>query len=686
MPLIETSLPRWPGWRNLPRETRDTLFLLGIIGWTVLPHLSHLPWWCGALTGLVLVWRAHLALASLRLPGRAPVIVLLVMSLSLTFWSEQTVFGKEAGVTMLVVLMSLKTLELRARRDALVVFFLGFFLVLTHFLYSQSLLTALAMLLSVWGLLTALVLAHMPVGKPPLAQAGRLAARSALLGAPLMVMLFLLFPRLGPLWGVPQEGLGRTGLSGTLRLGGVAEVANDDSIAFRIRFDEGEALPPESLYFRGPVLSVFDGVEWRRRPIGFGALAGSSGRRVDAVRTIGVGVRYEMTLEPIRLPLIPVLEATPDIDGAAPHIDGWALRLRPDLQWQVDRMVTERLRFSARAWPRFEHGQRLPEDELQELVQLPHGYNPRVKAWAEDFKRTPALAGADARTLANAVMAHVRSAGYSYTLSPGTYGRDAIDEFWLDRRTGFCEHFATAFVVVMRAMGVPARVVTGYQGADPRPVDDYFVVRQSHAHAWAEYWMPERGWQRADPTAAVAPDRVVRSMSLTPDAGLVANALRTVNPELLTELRAGWEAVNNRWNQWVLNYSRVQQFDLLQRLGVRAPDWQDLGMLLIGLLSTGAIAGAAWAFWDRRRQDPWQKLQHDVREALAPLGIAAQPHHPPRQLATLVRQCLGDRSDLLAYELDTLDRARYGPKARRRPDPDWWRRFSFEAARLRRTR
>jgi transglutaminase-like putative cysteine protease len=395
-------------------------------------------------------------------------------------------------------------------------------------------------------------------------------------------------------------------------------------------------------------------------------------------------VRYETTLEPIRLALIPALEATPDIDDAAPHIDGWTLRMRPDLQWQTDRIVTERLRFSARAWPRFEHGQRLPEDELQDLVQLPQGYNPRVLAWAEAFKRTPELSGADARRLANAVLAHVRSTGYTYTLTPGTYGRDGVDEFWLDRRSGFCEHFATAFVVVMRAMGVPARVVTGYQGADPRPTDGYFVVRQSHAHAWAEYWMPGRGWQRADPTAAVAPDRVVRSLSLTPDAGLVANALRTVNPELLAELRAGWEAVNNRWNQWVLNYSRTQQFDLLQRLGVRTPDWQDLGMLLIGLLSTGALAGAAWAFWDRRRQDPWQKLQHKVREALATLGIAARPHQPPRQLASLVRQRFASRSHPLAVELDDLDRARYGRNARRRPDPEWWRRFSLEVYRLRR--
>ena len=253
---------RLGAWRQWPRDMRDTLFQLVVIGWTVMPHLSHLPLWCGALTALVLAWRVQLALSSGPLPGRWKVMAVLAVAVGLTLWTERTLLGKEAGVTLLVVLMALKTLELRARRDAMVVFFLGFFLVLTHCLYSQSLLTALAMLVSTWGLLTALVLANMPVGKPPLWRAARVAARSALLGLPLMAALFMLFPRFGPLWGLPQDSGGRTGLSGTLRLGGMADLANDESIAFRVRFD-GLEPPPEALYFRGPVLSRFDGIEWR---------------------------------------------------------------------------------------------------------------------------------------------------------------------------------------------------------------------------------------------------------------------------------------------------------------------------------------------------------------------------------------------------------------------------------------
>ncbi len=678
MAWLETSLPRWPGWRHLPRETRDTLFLLAVIGWTVLPHLARLPWWCVALSALVLVWRAHLALASLRLPGRMPIAALLVIAALLTVWSEQSLFGKEAGVTMLVVLMSLKTLELRARRDALVVFFLGFFLVLTHFLYSQSLLTALAMLVSVWGLLTALVLAHMPVGKPPLRQAGALAARSALFGAPLMVVLFVLFPRIGPLWGMPQDAMGRTGLSGTLRLGGVAEIANDDSIAFRIKFEDNRVPASEALYFRGPVLSRFDGIEWRRRSYRVSELA-----RSPQVLTQGSGLGYEITLEPIRLPLLPLLEITPDVPDAAPKIDSYSVSVRPDLQWQTDRVVAERVRFSARAWLRSRHGSELDLSEHAEAIHLPEGFNPRIRAWAADFRREHGLPRGDVAATTAALLEHIRQSDFSYTLAPGTYGRDAVDEFWLDRRAGFCEHFAVSFVVVMRALGIPARVVTGYQGVE-RALDGYYIVRQSHAHAWAEAWQAGRGWVRVDPTAAVSPERVTRSANLQPAQGLVAGALRTVSPELLAQLRAGWEALNNRWNQWVLNYSRKQQFDLLQGLGIRSPDWQALGLLLLGLLIGGALAGAAWALWDRHRQDPWQRLQAQVRAALAPLGIVAQPHDPPRRLAALVRERLGDRSDLLAYELDALDRARYGRKAPRRPDPAWWSRFSFEAGRLRR--
>ena len=651
-------------------------FVLALIGWTVLPHVQRLPVWCVALTLTVLLWRGALALTAGPLPARAWVIAVLAIAVGLTLYSHRTLLGKDAGVTLLVVLLVLKTLELRARRDALVVFFLGFFIVLTNFLYSQTMLVALMMLVSVWGLLTALVLAHMPVGQPSLREAGGLALRTALYGAPLMMVLFVLFPRIGPLWGLPQDAGAKTGLSGTLRMGGVAEVASDNAVALRVRFD-GPAPPLQSMYWRGPVLGAFDGSEWRRS-----RSATEPARAGAELATSGISVAYEMVLEPSRLPMLPLLEATPDSPESAPVLEGLHTQMRADLQWVTDRPVTERLRIKARAWRLYEHGPRAQTPALQDDLHLPFGYNPQTLAWAQQLRNEPRQRNADSLTLARAVLAHIATAGYSYTLAPGTYGDErgqhAVDEFWLDRKAGFCEHFASTFVVVMRAMGVPARLVTGYQGADAELQDGWVIVRQSHAHAWTEIWQIDRGWVRVDPTAAVAPERVQRGRALRPVPGLVAEALGNFSPELLRDFRVAWESMNHQWNQWVLNYSRGQQFNLLENLGVRSPSPEDLAYSLIGILCAASLAGAGWALWDRHRRDPWERLHERVRERLAALGVAVAPHDAPRTIAARVRNMLGDDGEVLALTLDGLDRLRYGRDGRRMPGPLWW--WGFRAA------
>lgn len=666
--------------RRLPREPRDVLFLLAVIAWTILPHFARLPGWCIALALTVLGARAAMAVRASPLPSRWLLAALLALAVGLTFVSHRTLLGKEAGVTLLVVLMVLKTLELRARRDAFVVFFLGFFLVLTHFLYSQSLLLAAAMVVSVWGLLTGLVLAHLPVGQPALREAGGLAARATLFGAPVMLLLFLLFPRIGPLWALPQDAGGRTGLSGSLTLGGMGDVVNDESVAFRVRFD-GAVPPAAQLYWRGPVLARFDGLEWHR--LNRGSFPPNEAVRAD-LRLEGAPLHYEITLEPSRLPLLPLLEVTPAGQPGAPAPEGYRVFQRSDLEWTTDRPVLERLRMTVAAWPRFEHGPREAVLGLQDFLTLPPGYNPRTLAWAAELRRRPGLAAADARTLAQAVLDHVRQGGYTYTLSPGSYGdergRDAIDAFWLDGKLGFCEHFATAFVVIMRALDVPARVVTGYQGADPVLQDGWVVVRQSYAHAWAEIWQTGHGWIRVDPTAAVAPDRIVRSQPLRPRPGLVAGALEGVSPELVASLRASWERLENAWNQKVLNYSRAQQFDLLEHLGVASPRWEDVALVLVATVSAAALAGAGWAWWDRQRRDPWERLQSRIGERLRGLGVPAAPHDPPRRLAARVRERLGTRGAAVADALDALDLLRYGRDALRRPSAAWWRRFTRAAA------
>jgi transglutaminase-like putative cysteine protease len=658
--------------RPASREARDTLFMLVVIAWTIAPQLLRLAPWVGLLCLSVLLWRGALAWRQAPLPSRWWLMAVLAAAGGLTWWTERTLVGKDAGVTLLIVLMALKTMELRARRDAMVVFFLGFFLVLTQFLYSQSVWTALAMGLSVWGWLTALTLAHMPAGRPRLAEAGSLAGRAALIGTPIMVVLFMLFPRMGPLWSMPGAGA-KTGLSDSLQLGDVAQLANDDSIAFRLRF-EGAGPAAETLYFRGPVLSDYDGQRWRAAPpippLPDNGVDGTASRQRPLYR-------YELTLEPLRVPWLPLLEGTRRAPFTNPTIPG--LPAEPDAagQWRLPRPLQERVLLRAETDLSAPSTTRLRRFERFGLVHLPPGRHPRTRAWAAALRQQPALREADAAALAQSVLRHIRTQPYVYTLAPGTYADDPVDEFWLDRREGFCEHYAAAFVVVMRSLGIPARIVTGYQGTDLLAVNGYYAVRQSHAHAWAEFWLEGQGWRRADPTAAVAPERILSSAALEAPPGLMEGALEGINPGLSASLRRWAEGLDNRWNQWVLGYGRRQQFDLMGKLGVASPDLQTLLRALVGLVVLAGLAGTAWAWFDARRQGPWQRLRQRIERELARRGVLAQPSDTLTTLAQRLRGAAGHSADEAVRCLQALERHRYGRVAPRAPivPRDWWPSF-----------
>ena len=644
---------------TLPRDTRDTLFLLVVIGWVVLPQLAHLPWWCSLLVGAVLVWRGTLAVHQRPLPGRWWLLGLLALTLAGTWFSHRTLLGRDAGVTLIVALLALKTLELRARRDAFVVFFLGFFTMLTNFFFSQSLVVAAAMLLGLLGLLTALVNAHLPVGRPPLAEAARTAAWMALLGAPIMAVLFVLFPRFAPLWGIPGDAMsGRSGLSAQMQVGNIASLALDDSVAFRVKF-EGPRPPQSDLYFRGPVLSVFDGREWR-------PLLARLARRFPPPRLLdpqlegfGAPVRYELTLEPHNRPWLLTLDAATQ----APQAPGLVAAMTSELQWISAGPVVDLLRYRAASQVDFRHGPRLRVLVPPEYTQLPEGFNPRTQQLARQLLQNHP--GAGSMALAEAALDLLRTGGYTYTLEPGVFGENTADEFWFDRKEGFCEHIASSFAVLMRAMDIPARIVTGYQGGSANTVDGYWTVRQSDAHAWTELWIEGRGWIRVDPTSAVAPGRTGAFQRLARPRGVIESAVDTVNPNLAVSLRAAWEALNNGWNQWILNYTQSRQLNLLRHLGFDAPSWEDLAWVLTWVVVTVALGGAAWSWWDRLQHDPWLRLLTRARRRLQQAGLDTGSATPPREMARLLTTRFG--ADARGWEewLLQLEAQRYArtPKA-----------------------
>ena len=641
--------------KALPRDARDTLFLLLVIGWVVLPQVNHLPWWCTLLAAGMLLWRGWLAVVSRRLPSQWWLLALLAMALMATWFTHRTLLGRDAGVTLIVILLALKTLELRARRDAFVIFFLGFFTMLTNFFFSQSLVTAAAMLVALLGLLTALVNAHMPVGKPPLLQAARTAATMTLLGAPIMAVLFLLFPRFGPLWGIPSDAMsGRSGLSATMQVGNIATLALDDSIAMRIRFD-GPPPPQQDLYFRGPVLSSFDGREWRTLQRRFETRFSTGLTGPAGLQVAGTPVRYEVTLEPNNRPWIFVLDAA----ARAPAAPGFDMAMSSELQWVATRPVTDLLRYRAESHTQFRYGPRSAPAVLPEYRELPPGFNPRTLELAGRMLNDPALNAGGTMGLVDAVLQRLRTGGYRYTLEPGAYGEHTADEFWFDRKEGFCEHIASAFVLLMRAMDVPSRVVTGYQGGDRNPVDGFWAVRQSDAHAWAEVWLAGRGWIRVDPTAAVAPGRTRAFERLQASRGALASAFDAVTPNVSASLRAAWEALNNAWNQRILNYTQSKQLDLLKNLGFESPSWEDLSYVLIAIVVLVAAGGAGLTLWERSQHDPWLRLLAAVRKRLLQAGLELAPASAPRQIATLVTSRFGGAAQPLADWLLKLELQRY---------------------------
>ena len=662
------------GMGPLTREGRDTLWLLLALAWSLAPHLSRLPLWCSVGTVLALLWRAGLAWRDAPLPPRWVLFISLAGAVGLTLSTHQSLFGRDAGITLVTVLAALKTLELRARRDAFVITCLGFFLAFTQFLYSQSIVMALLMLLAAWALLSSLVLSQRPLGRPSIGSALKASGISLLWGLPLMLALYVFFPRLGPLWSLPSDAGSKTGLSDRLKLGHVSELALDDSIAMRVRFD-GVVPRPNQMYFRGPVLTWFDGQTWSARTLPFRAqLSMEAG---PAIQAQGPGLSYQVTLEPTRLRSLPLLDGTlvarPTPPATQPDMRRWGL------DWETGRPVGERIQVSAQAWLDARDTTVEGLTRQTPYLQLPAGFNPRTLAWARTQRALPSLAQADARTVSLALLQHIRTEKFAYTLAPeddapgpdGLPERHLIDRFWLDRRTGFCEHFATAYVVVMRAMGVPARVVTGFQGAELNTVDGQYVVRNSDAHAWAEFWQDGEGWVRVDPTAAVAPDRIERSGGPRLGQGGLAGVLGEGQARWWRTWQAYIDAGNHRWNVWVLQYAREQQLGLLQNWGVDAHNWADLLRICAMIFAAVSLSGLAWLWWQRPRPTlgPWDHTMWQLHRSLVSLGLTAPEGCPAPAPALAWARRLRETSSantlpkelshFLQVQLSELDALRY---------------------------
>ncbi len=568
----------------LSRDKADTLLLIFACFFVLLPHADHVKWWVNASCAMLLIWRGWLTLSGRRLPAAWLLLPVALMMMGGVYLTHRTFFGREAGVTMLVLLLTCKLLEMHAKRDLFVVIFLGFFLLLTSFFYQQTIFAAILTLTGLCLLLTAQLSFHYTGAVPPLLNRLKLGASILGLAIPLTVIAFVLFPRIqGPLWGLPGDAQsGRSGLSKTMSPGNISELAQSEEIAFRVKFDTLIPAKPQ-LYWRGIVMNQFDGRSWSQEEK-------RSSYKTDQdknwIKYAGQPIRQEITLEANGQNWLFALDmpaGKPALEGTT----GTVAIINKLMETRREQITNDRLKYTIESYTSYSLEAGSTRDMVADSLKLPEGYNPRTLAFGAELRQQYP----DDMQLIWAILNYFRREAYSYTLEPPRLGKHSADEFLFDTKAGFCEHYASAFVLLMRAANIPARVVAGYQGGNLNSVDGYLEIRQSDAHAWAEVWLEGKGWIRVDPTAAVAPERVQRSLNYAvPRQGLAG--LINLSPDgisFFNQVRMQWSAVNNSWNQWVLNYNQNTQRSLLNSMGLAKVDWAQMTMLFF--VATSLILG-----------------------------------------------------------------------------------------------
>ncbi|MBI2384146.1 MAG: DUF3488 domain-containing transglutaminase family protein [Gammaproteobacteria bacterium] len=626
------------------------LRLLAVLALVVAPHLPRLPPWAALLVVVVLLWRAAAAVRLWPLPPQALKLAVATVAFAGIYAHFGRGSGQTAGTALLTVMIALKLTEMRARRDVMVVISLCYFLLLTHFLFSQEIWTVAYLLVCAVAITALLIESNHPGAALAPGITLRQGARMVAQALPLMAVLFVLFPRLpGPLWGLPSDaGAARSGLSDSMSPGDIAQLIQSDAVAFRVRFDDAPP-PMAQRYWRGPVFWNFDGRRW-----GFSAQALAGGAHLGPVAAefAGAPTRYELTLEPHRQRWLFAL------DLADPQALPAGATLTYDHQLFAARNVTDRLLYRAASYTQYRLQPELPERPRRIALTLPAQGSPRARALARSW-REDGLADAD---VVGRALRMFREQSFYYTLKPPALGREAVDEFLFDTRRGFCEHYASSFTVLMRAAGIPARVVTGYQGGERNELGGYYVVRQSDAHAWSEVWLDGRGWVRVDPTAAVAPTRIEAGLgaALSAAEGLPGFLQARGSGSWRYALEARWDLVNARWNEWVLAYGPALQQEFLSRFGLA--DWQRMIAALTGaIMLILAALGAAMLRQSRpvRTHDRALRLWRRAARRLARQGWVQRASEGPQDFAERVARARPELGPAVRRLAQAYLRARY---------------------------
>ena len=630
------------------------LWVIATFALAMLPQLLRMPPAVAALTVLPLAWRVS---SEFRGWKPLPPLVrhgLTALALLALFFSYGDLSGRRAAVSLLAVMLALKLIECYRIRDARLVVSFSLFLCATQFLFGQRVMMPVyagAVTLLALSALTRLQRAEAwrPLGAPPKVRASLkselgFSLRLLALAVPAGLAFFMLFPRLAsPLWGIPETTLdSKSGLSDSMSPGSIQQMFMDDSPAFRATFD-GPVPPVNRRYWRGPVFWRFDGRTWRdsfySRNLLAGVLPAENGADV---------YRYTVQLEPNERKWLFAL----DYPALSPE------RSKVTVDFQIIRRdpVLQLLRYDMVSNPAYEDfPDNLPQELRLHALELPRDVNPRTREMIERWRRE----SPSHEDLAERAYLYFSRDPFRYTLQAPLLGLHSVDEFLFDTRAGFCEHYASAFAGMMRMAGIPARVVTGYMGGFYNAMGDYMLVRQSDAHAWVEIWLPGKGWTAVDPTAAVSPARIDRG-----SMGAVEGPRYLLDYPWLREAKNSIDIVQQRWNDWVIEYNAGRQAELFAPLGLGR---MTPGTLILALAATLALVGFIVVPLVLRvrgpsEKDPVRKAWLAFLRRLEKAGVAASLSDGPMDLAAAAAVRLPAHRDQIGRVADLYTRCRYAPQ------------------------
>lgn len=654
---MRAALSRLIDVKNLPQQS--VFWVVLSLALVITPHLPRFPLWSVFLIATLFIWRLLCIKHPRWLPPKWLLLLIIIAAAWGLFMHFGTVFGKTAGSVFLSLLLAIKLHESRSQRDYMLLIALSFFIIVTNFLFSQSIPTVVFMLLSVIVLLMSMI--HINLAQNHIGGTSgnsrshnlshrdklKLASRLLLQALPLMLIMFVLFPRIsGPLWQLPEEkNVAVSGLSDRMEPGNISALIQSSAVAFRAEFDR-QPPPQPQLYWRALVLWYFDGRSWER---------GKANPTPQAsIQPLAEPIDYRITLEPHQQDWLFALDMPLNVPDNIDYSSNFELR--------AGEKISSLYQYRLSSVPEYIIQPQLSPWERSAGLKMPAEGNPQTRA----LGRQLAQQYTEPQQIVSQVLAMFNAEDYHYTLNPPlTPGADSVDQFLFQTRRGFCEHYAGSFALLMRAAGVPARVVLGYQGGTLNPLNQVVTVRQSEAHAWVEVWLKQQGWLRVDPTAAIAPQRIERNLNAALDASEVRPLHMQLNSGLMQQLVFYWDAMDNQWKQWVIGYDDKLQQALLNKLFNQKLPFAEMivYMLVSFMLMLLVISLFIMRPWQRQRMEPVQRSYQQFCNKLAKRGVKRQDHEGPMDFAQRAAQQLPQQAASIELISRAYMRLRYQPNA-----------------------